>query len=115
MNPNSRSKEHLLKTLLIAAILMLAGFLPLAGSVVPMNLQCEYRSNPPGIDAAQPRLSWQMQSAERDQGQTAYQILVASARKLSQKNQGDLWDSGKISSDETVNIIYAGRALRSDE
>ena len=114
MNPKRRFEKNLI-LVLITALLTLTGFQSPAGSVGPVNLQCEYRSNPPGIDAAQPRLSWQVQSAERDQGQTAYQVLVASTRKLSQKNQGDLWDSGKISSDETVNIVYAGMALRSDE
>lgn len=56
MNPKSLSlfKKHLLLTVLIAAFLMVAGFLPLEGSVVPVNLQCDYHSNPPGIDVARP-------------------------------------------------------------
>lgn len=92
---------------------MLAGFLPLAGSIVPVNLQCEYRFNPLGIDEVQPRLIWQVQSDERNQAQTAYQILVASSKELLQNNHGDFWDSGRISSDETVNIAYSGKPLTS--
>jgi len=115
MNPKSLSKKNLLTMILITAILMLAGFLPGAASVVPVKLQCEYRSNPLGIDVAQPRLIWQMQSDERNQGQTAYEILVAGSKELLQNDHGDLWDSGKISSDETANIVYAGKPLTSGE
>ncbi len=109
----SRAKNNLLKTILIAAFLMIAGSWPLAGSVVPVNLQCEYHSNPLGIDEAQPRLTWQVQSNERNQEQTAYQILVAGSKELLQNNHGDLWDSGRISSDETLNIAYGGKPLAS--
>jgi hypothetical protein len=101
----SLSKNNLLKTILVAAFLIIAGFRPLAGSVVPVNLQCEYHANPPGIDEAQPRLSWQVQSNERNQGQTAYQILVAGSKELLQNNHGDLWESGRISSDETPTLL----------
>jgi len=48
----------------------------------------------------QPRLFWQLQSDERSQTQTVYQILVASSAELLEKNQGDLWDSDKVASDE---------------
>lgn len=113
MNSMRLSKNNLTTTILIAAFLIIAGFRPLAGSVVPVNLQCEYRSNPLGIDEAQPRLSWQVQSNERNQGQTAYQILVADSKELLQNNQGDLWDSGRISSDETLNLAYSGKPLAS--
>ncbi|MGA2749521.1 MAG: family 78 glycoside hydrolase catalytic domain [Verrucomicrobiota bacterium] len=98
---------------LIAVILVLAGIEPLAGSVVPVNLQCEYRSNPRGLDVAQPRLIWQVQSDKRKQAQTAYEILVASSKELLQNGYGDLWDSGRVSSDESVNIAYSGKPLAS--
>ena len=75
------------------------------------NLRCESLENPQGIDAAQPRLSWILNSDERGQKQTAYQILVASSRKELAKDQGDLWDSGKISSDQSIQVDYAGKPL----
>ncbi len=77
----------------------------------PVALRCEYRVNPLGIDEAQPRLTWRIESDERGIRQTAYQILVTSSAKLLNANSGDLWDSGKISSAVTVNIAYAGKAL----
>ena len=94
---------------------MLPGLIPAAGAIVPVSLQCEYRSNPLGIDVVQPRLSWQVQSTERDQSQTAYQILVADNQELLRKNQADVWDSGKVASDDTVDIAYAGKPLTSGE
>ena len=44
----------------------------------PDRLRCEYLVNPLGIDAVGPRLSWIVQSGEREQVQTAYRVLVAS-------------------------------------
>jgi len=75
------------------------------------NLRCEYRIDPLGIDEAQPRLTWLVESKERGQRQTAYQVLVASSAELLAKNSGDLWDSSKVVSDQTVNIAYAGKPL----
>ncbi len=77
------------------------------------NLRCEYLTNPSGIDATEPRLSWIRTSSRRGEKQTAYQILVASSRDLLNKEQGDLWDSGKVGSGESSQISYAGRSLTS--
>src|ERR1700690_1691903 len=113
MNSRSLLKKNLTKGFFIAITLMLEGILPLLGSVMPVNLQCEFRSHPSGIDVAQPRLIWQVKSDERGQAQTACQILVASSEKLLKNDEGDLWDSGRVASDETVNIVYTGKPLRS--
>jgi alpha-L-rhamnosidase len=96
------------------------------------NLRCEYLDNPLGIDAAHPRLSWvignpiseisnprsniQNSKSElpRGQRQTAYQVLVASTPELLAADRGDLWDSGKVSSDQSIQIEYAGESLDSE-
>ncbi|MFC1601130.1 family 78 glycoside hydrolase catalytic domain [Candidatus Sumerlaeota bacterium] len=79
------------------------------------ELHCEYATNPLGIDTPHPRFSWILESARRGQLQSAYQILVASSERELQANRGDKWDSGKIASDESVNIAYQGKALSSGE
>ena len=79
------------------------------------NLRCEYRSNLLGIDVAQPRLSWQLQSDGRGARQTAYQILVASSPEQLADNQGDLWDSGKVETDQSIQVAYAGSKLGSGQ
>jgi alpha-L-rhamnosidase len=83
-----------------------------AGTTVA-DLRCDYAVNPMGVDSANPRLFWKLESGERDQRQTAYEILGASSEKKLAHNDGDLWDSGKIDSDETVQISYASDALKS--
>jgi alpha-L-rhamnosidase len=75
------------------------------------NLQCEMLNNPEGIDVVQPRLSWQIKSDVNDVKQMAYQIMVASTVENLNANKADLWDSGRVTSDESVNIIYNGKKL----
>lgn len=77
------------------------------------GLLCEQVENPLGVDASRPRLSWQLTSNERGQKQTAYQILVAGSEGKLRSGIGDLWDSGKIASDETAEIYYEGKPLAS--
>ena len=87
-------------------------FSAMAG-LTPVDLRCDYAVNPLGVDSTSPRLFWELQSDERGQSQSAYQILVASSEKILAKDAGDLWDSGKIISDETIQIDYAGKKLNS--
>ena len=68
-----------------------------------------------GIDLAHPRLFWKLESQARNQRQSAYQILVASSAELLAKNEGDLWDSRKVASEETLRIAYAGKELKSSQ
>lgn len=79
------------------------------------SLRCEYLSNPPGIDTAKPRLSWVLHSDSRGAEQTGYQILVSSDKEDLKKNTGDLWDSGRIFSDRSVLVEYAGKPLLSGQ
>ena len=85
----------------------------------PTKLRCEYRDNPLGIDVPQPRLSWELMDVKqeplRGEKQTAYQILVASSEALLGKDQGDLWDSGKVNSDQQTQLPYAGNSLTSSK
>ena len=74
--------------------------------------RCEYLENPLAIGTLEPRLSWSLQSGQRGEKQAAYQILVASSEEFLRDDNGDMWDSGKVTSDETVNIIYAGAPLK---
>ena len=108
---------HWMKARFICCLtLFLAGFSGLAGhgSLVPGELRCEYLVNPLGIDVTQPRLSWKFAPADpavRGWRQTAYQVLVASSETMLGTDRGDLWDSGKVISDESVQIIYSGKPL----
>ncbi len=87
--------------------------LPGAFAATVANLRCEYRANPLGIDVETPRLSWAMESTRRGEQQTAYQILVASSAELLNQNQGDRWDSGRVASDQCLQVEYRGKPLAS--
>jgi len=85
-------------------------------AVRPVQLRCEYRVNPLGIDTVQPRLSWILaasQPAARGLKQSAYQILVSSSEAALGEGKADLWDSGMVRSEESAHVVYAGQALRS--
>jgi alpha-L-rhamnosidase len=87
-----------------------------ASIAAPVGLRCEYLVNPLGIDVAQPRLSWRMQSidpAARGLRQSAYQILVSDSAEGLAADRGELWDSGPVESNESVNVVYGGKPLPS--
>jgi len=87
------------------------GLAQLASEVRVTDLRCEYLANPLGIDVVPPRLSWKLESQWRGQKQTAYQVLVAGNEKLLRDNKADLWDSGKVASDQSIHLVYAGQPL----
>jgi alpha-L-rhamnosidase len=85
-------------------------------SVRPTDLRCEYLANPLGLDVPQPRLSWKLVAVDpgaRGQRQTVYQVLVASTKALLDQEKGDLWDTGTVASNQSMHVVYAGKALAS--
>ncbi|MBD3628956.1 alpha-L-rhamnosidase [Cyclobacterium sp.] len=82
------------------------------GDLTPTFLRVEYRTNP-FTDEEKPRFSWILESATKDQYQTAYRVLVASDAALLEAGKADLWDSGKISGEQTSQIEYQGKPLSS--
>ena len=102
------------KSLLVTLVVCVTSC-DLPSQVLLYDLKCEYRTNPLGIDNTSPRLSWKLieYNQTRGQKQTAYQILVASNLKNLKNNNGDIWDSGKVASNQSVNVIYQGCLLES--
>jgi len=88
----------------------------LAGATLrPAQLRCEYLDAPLGIATDAPRLSWVCEAARpaaRGLRQTAYQVVVASSREALADEPG-LWDTGRVTSGETLGIEYAGKPLSS--
>jgi len=64
------------------------------------------------ISRKQPFFGWIVNSDQNNTLQVAYQILVASSLENIQKNTGDCWESGKTESDQSINVIYAGKELQ---
>ena len=77
------------------------------------SLKCEEQVEPIGIGQATPVFSWQLNSPRRGVMQSAYQMLVATAPDLLTPQTADLWNSDKVSSDQSAYITYAGKPLQS--
>lgn len=71
------------------------------------KLRVENLDKPFGIDTAEPRFSWQILSNKQDVRQTAYQIIV-------NDDKGEVWNTGKVDSDQQLWIPYAGKKLESN-
>jgi alpha-L-rhamnosidase len=78
----------------------------ISAQVKVVNLLTENRTDPIGLDVQQPRFSWQLLSEQRNISQTAYEITVSGSK-------GSVWKSGKVNSDRSVQVPYAGTALQS--
>ncbi len=79
----------------------------------PVKLRCENIDNPTVVDVLRPRLSWVNKTTANGQVQTFYEIEVASSKELLTKGKTDLWKSGKVESEQSVYIPYAGVPLKS--
>ncbi len=97
-------------------ILALIGSGCTQSTLVPVNLKTEYLSEPIQVDIQSPALSWVLEPARpglRNLNQSAYQVLVASNPHLLKHDKGDLWNSGRITSANSQQVIYEGRQLLS--
>ncbi len=98
-------------------VLLISALLPLMSSaaVEVCRLRTEGQVRPLNIEAPQPRLSWEMVSSARGVMQLSYRILVSSTPEKLAAGEGDLWDSGEVSSDCSVRVPYAGVPLVSNQ
>jgi alpha-L-rhamnosidase len=107
------------RVVLLSIAIFLGGSLKVApclaanGSESPAHLRCEYLKNPLGIDVRQPRFQWVLANSRRGEMQTAYQILVASSPAARVEDRGNMWDSGKVASDDSTQVVYKGKSLES--
>lgn len=101
------------RLLSLLAIALLSANAVSAADINIVSPKVERLTNPIGIDATQPRFSWQITSAAKNVRQTAYRIVVASTAEKLAANEGDIWDSGTHRSDSSQYIGYQGKPLRS--
>ena len=84
-----------------------------SGEIHVTNLSCEYLKNPLGIDVISPRLSWEIKSTARGDFQKSFQILVSSSPENLANNNGDIWNTGKLDSEQSFMVKYQGKPLQS--
>jgi alpha-L-rhamnosidase len=93
--------------------ILLLPFQKLVAQISLQNTTCEMLVNPMSIDVVKPRFAWHINSNERNVLQNAYQILVSSSPEKLNANEGDLWNSGKVDAQQSIHILYNGKALTS--
>jgi alpha-L-rhamnosidase len=109
---NSRQSRTL--ALALAIVLAPFSFAAMGANLSVDDLRCEYLVNPLGIDATAPRLSWKLVAVRpesRGLSQSAYQIIVAPSEALVSEDKGNLWDSGKVVSSQSLHVAYGGKPL----
>ncbi len=79
----------------------------------PFNLQCEYYTNPLGVDNTNPLLTWQISSATSVIIPKEFQVIVSSTTDKAEAGTGDIWDSGKIFTKRELGLVYKGSDLKS--
>lgn len=95
----------------IRLALMTAAFHGIAAAgLVPLDLRVDGLGSG-AVVSSKPRLSWRVESEQRAQAQSAWQVLVASSVEVLAKDQGDLWDSGKQAATRSPSAAYDGKAL----
>lgn len=78
-----------------------------------IKLLCNNTENPAVINTTVPLFSWKLISESRDQSQSAYQILVADNFNEMQNSHGNIWDTEKVNSEQSILIPFNGKKLES--
>jgi len=89
--------------------------LKMFSSVKPVELKCEYKINPTGIDEKHPRFSWITNCECYNSFQTSFRVLIASSIQNLLLELGDVWDSSKVQSSDSTQIQFAGNPLQSNK
>lgn len=79
----------------------------------PIDLRCEYRCDPVGLDNPHPRFSWRLPPAHPEARQHAYELQVANTRATLEAGTPLHWTSGRVASNASTQIIYDGPPLAS--
>jgi alpha-L-rhamnosidase len=74
----------------------------------PSHLTCEALTTPLGMDERTPQMSWRLNDSRRGVRQSAFQIQVATSPSLLASDKPNVWDSGRIASNQSVGVRYGG-------
>ncbi len=107
----------MVKKYLIYVVLIFSFSCDLQKKHVPINLMINLLTAPEEavITNPFPTFSWVINDTRQAAKQTAWQIMVASSFKNITANNPDIWNSGKNLSKQSVNILYTGKELQSDQ
>lgn len=111
LTSQQKISDIMIPRLITSGLFCLAASATMNADFAPYDLRCEQLIDPIGIESATPRLGWKCHSDSRDFTQSACRLLVASDPSGLEEGKSDLWDSGWITSDQSVNIVYDGKPL----
>ena len=77
------------------------------------DLKCENLQNPMGIDNGKPHFSWKLNSSQKGDVQSAYEIELSSDSAKLSHGKADVWKSGKVNSKQQIMVNYGGAELQS--
>ena len=75
-------------------------------SCLPVGLVAEFLENPICLENRTPRLSWRLDDSRTGARQTAYRIVAASSAAKLEAGAHDLWDTGKVASENSLDIVW---------
>lgn len=110
---NIKQHNYGIYTLLAVFLSFFCSEVAFAQNIKVNRLTVDYRNNPIGIDVMKPNLSWKLESSNQNVMQTAYQILVSGSEVNLEKNIGEVWDSKKVNSGQSIQVQYKGTKLLS--
>ena len=84
----------------------------MAGNFKPSRLRCEYLSNPICISERHPQFSWIVSSDDNEVWQSNYELLISDNLSSLRKGEGNMWNTGIVNSDESIQITYEGKPLK---
>ena len=116
MKSKNNKVQHLHHTvILIFLIITLVPSIIIKAQTKPevAYLRTEYKTNPIGIDIVSPRLSWEILSRDRNIMQSAYNIKAALTEENLESENDLIWNTGKVSSDQSIHVKYNGPVLQS--
>lgn len=93
--------------------MLLAALITMSSDVsgAPHRLLVDGLSEPLSVSSREPEFSWWLSDSRDGAKQTAYRIQVSTDATL---EVADLWDSGKVESEDSTWVRYAGRKLESN-
>lgn len=77
------------------------------------DLKTSYASNPIGIDIEKPQFSWVLTGSNGNSMQQSYQLLISDDPAKLEREEGNIWNSGKVFSPRSAGILYEGAGLKS--
>ncbi|MEY3687191.1 MAG: hypothetical protein RIR84_32 [Bacteroidota bacterium] len=92
---------------IVACLLLMLAHVYVHAQVSVADMLCENMHNPVGLSSTPPRFTWKLSSMQNATMQTAYELVVSKANRK-------VWSTGKVVSDQSVYVSYAGQTLEPD-